>query len=151
MRGSRKMTIRSLTRILAAALFLLPLLKAADAPLAADTYLSGAAPASNFGNAVTLNIAPGNAALVRFDLSGIPSGSTVSKVNLRVFVDKVTTAGTLSYALVTSPWTETGVTLNTAPTTSAAFATSPVNLTNSFVLVDVTTQVQVWLANPATN
>ena len=106
---------------------------------------------SNFGGDPTLIIAPGNAALVRFDLTSIPAGTTVAKVYLRVFAGKLTTPGTLSFALVTSPWSETGVTLIAQPTVGTAFASSPVSVANSFVLVDVTAQAQNWLANPATN
>jgi hypothetical protein len=150
-----KMTTQSLTRILPALLvagtLLLPILRAAEGTLAADTYISSGAPASNFGTGSTLNIAPGNAALVSFDLSSIPAGAAVTQVYLRVFVNRVAIAGTLNYALITSPWSETGVTSGTAPTVGSTFGASPVNTGSSFILVDITAQAQNWLTNPATN
>lgn len=146
------MTVGSLIKtsffLLGTGSLFLPAAEAADLLPAADTYVSTTV-LSNFGTDPTLNIAPGNAALVRFDLTSIPPGTIFAKVYLRVFVDKVTTPGTLSYALLTSSWTETTVT--SSPSAGAAFATAPVTLANSFVLVDITSQAQIWLASPATN
>ena len=116
------MTIKSLRGISRVLLAAGSLLQASDGPVAADTYISSGAPTSNFGSGPALNIAPGKAALVRLDLTSIPPGAAVSKVYLRVFAGTVTTAGILNYALVTSPWSETGVTLNTQPTVGAVFA-----------------------------
>src|SRR5215468_8190124 len=107
-----KMMTKSLTKtievLLAVGSTLIPVSWAADAPLAADSYISSASPNSNFGSVETLAVSTGKTALVRFDLSSIPSCSNIAKAYLRVFVDKVTTPGTLNYALVTSSWTENG-------------------------------------------
>jgi hypothetical protein len=137
--------------LLVAGSLLMPVAKAADGTLVADTYVSAGSPATNFGSDPTLIIAPGNAGLVLFDLSSIPGGTNVSKAYLRVFVDKVTVSGTLNYAALTSPWTETGVTNNNRPSVGSPFASSGVTIANTFVLVDVTSQVQGWLASPSTN
>jgi hypothetical protein len=152
------MITKSLTRtfevLLVAGSFLLPVLQAADAPLAADTYVSAASPNTNFGVGTagyTMNIAPGNAALVRFDLTSIPPASNISKAYLRIFVDKLTTAGALNLALVTGTWTENGVTFANAPGAGPVFTSTSVTTVNSFIFVDVTSQAQNWLANPAGN
>ncbi len=137
--------------LLAAGSLFAPALRASDAPLAGDTYISSGSAASNFGTATTLNIASGNSALVQFDLTAIPASANVATAYLRVYVDRVTSGGSLSYALATSPWTQNAVTFNTQPATGAPFATSPISVANSFVLVNVTSQVQGWLASPATN
>ena len=50
--------------LLVAGLLLLPVVWAADVPLAGDTYISGVNAASNYGGATSLSIAPGNMALV---------------------------------------------------------------------------------------
>ena len=150
------MPIQSLIRtsrvLLVAATLSVPALWAVETPPAGDTYISSAQPALNFGSATNLVIAPGNAGLVQFDLSSVPPSATVAKAYLRVFVNKVTTGGGLDIAVVTSPWTEGTVTFSTQPTVAAPFASNvPVSVGNLFVLVDVTPQVQGWLANPSSN
>ena len=77
--GRIKMKTKSLTRSLGALLasagsLFLPALRAADAPLVGDAYISSAAAATNFGAATSLIVAPGNAGLVQFDLSGDSRG-----------------------------------------------------------------------------
>ena len=142
--------VRTLAALLLAGMLLLPALLAADVPVVQDTYISAAAPATNFGNAITLNIAPGNSGLMQVDLSSIPASSTVPVAYLRVFVDKVTAGGSLTFSQVTSAWLEAAVTFP-GPAANAPFATIPVSTANSFVFVDVTALVNGWLASPATN
>jgi hypothetical protein len=148
---NNKSLTRSLATLLAAGSLFLPSLRAADVPPVGDAYLSSAAPTSNFGAATSLIIAPGNAGLVQFDLTAVPASSTIAKAYLRLYVNKVIAGGTLNFAAVTAPWSENAVTFNTQPAAGAVFASAPVSVTNTFVLVDVTTQVQGWLAAPASN
>ncbi len=71
------------------------LLADADAPLAGDVTIASSSPTTNYNTgtpAQTLNIAPGNAGLVQFDLSGISPGTVVNVAYLRVFADKVNAA-----------------------------------------------------------
>lgn len=148
------MNIKSLTRLgvlLAAGSLFLPALWAVDAPLVGDTYVSSAASATNYGAATSIVIAPGNAGLVQFDLSAIPVSSTVAKAYLRVYVNRVVTGGTLDFALATSSWGESTVSANTEPTVGVVFSTASVSVASTFILVDVTAQVQTWLAVPASN
>ncbi len=153
--GRIKMKTKSLTRSLGALLvagsLFLPALCAADAPLVGDAYVSSAAAATNFGAATSLVIAPGNAGLVQFDLSGIPVSATIAKAYLRVYVNKVVAGGTLNFALAASPWSEGAVTFNTQPGVGSTFAGATASVANTFVLVDVTSQAQAWLAVPAAN
>ena len=142
--------IRTFAVLLVAGTLPLAALWAADVPAVQDTYISSAAPAGNYGTAGTLNIASGNAALVQFDLSSIPPSSTVPVAYLRIYVDKVTTGGSLSFSQVTSAWGETSVTFP-GPSIAAPFATVAVTTANTFVLVDVTALVNGWLASPSTN
>jgi hypothetical protein len=146
-----KLLTRSLGALLAAGSLFLPALSAADAPLVGDAYVSSASPATNFGAATSLVIAPGNAGLVQFDLTGIPASATIVKAYLRVYVNKVVAGGTLNFALATSSWSEGAVTFNTQPGVGSSFAAAAASVANTFVLVDVTTQAQTWLAVPAAN
>lgn len=148
------MNVKSLTRLgvlLVAGSLFLPALWAVDAPLVGDTYVSSAAATTNFGTATSMVIAPGNAGLVQFDLSAIPASATIAKAYLRVYVNKVVTGGTLAFALATTSWSENAVTANTQPTVGAAFATASASVAGTFVLVDVTTEAEGWLASPASN
>jgi hypothetical protein len=143
--------VRPVSFLLLAGALLLPALSAADAPIIADTYISLGAPATNFGSAVSITIAPGNTGLVQFNLASIPSPSAVSVAYLKVYINKVTTAGTLTFSPVLSAWTEGSVTSSPGPSVGASFASVPVSAANTFVLIDVTAQVNGWLASPASN
>ncbi len=58
-------------------------------------------------------------ALVQFDLSALPAGTTaanVSKATLVLFAKTVTASGTVNVSTATSSWTESGVTGQNAPT-----------------------------------
>ena len=92
-----KSLTRSLGALLAAGSLFLPALCAADAPLVGDAYVSSASPATNFGAATSLIIAPGNAGLVQFDLTGIPASATIAKAYLRVYVNKVVAGGNAEF------------------------------------------------------
>jgi len=143
---------RSIHRLLLAGSIFLPVLSAVDAPVVGDTYVSSASPTSNFGGATNLIIAPGNAGLVQFDLSMVPPSATVAKAYLRLYINKITTGGGLDVAAVTSAWSESAVTFNTQPTSGAPLVTNlPLTVSNVFVFVDITSQVNSWLASPATN
>ncbi len=141
---------RPVSLLLLAGALWLPALSAADAPIIGDTYLSGGAPAANFGSAVAITIAAGNTGLVQFNLSSIPA-PTVPAAYLKVYVNKVTTAGTLTFSPVLSAWSEGAATASAAPAIGSSFASAPVTVANSFVLIDVTTLVNGWLASPSTN
>ncbi len=137
--------------VVVAGTLLLPALWAVDAPLTSDTYISTAATGSNFGVATNMIVLSGNSGLVQFDLSSVPPSSTVTAAYLVVYANKVLAPGTLNFAVVTSPWTELGVTAGSPPSTNAPFASIPATVGNSFLIVDVTAAVQGWLATPASN
>jgi hypothetical protein len=148
------MTTKSITRfmpllLVAGALPVAPLW-AADATLVGDAYVSATAPGNNFGNATTMNITSNNSGLVQFDLTAYATSTTVNQVYLQVYVDKVTAAGTITFAAATSSWTE-GSVLYPGPTVNPPFASVTVSTANAFYLVDVTSLVQGWISNPAGN
>lgn len=129
---------------------------ALDAPLAADAHINTAAPANNFGTLPTLNVGAGTAALVRFDLSTLPAGTTAAKVvkaSLVVYVNRIGAPGALEVQSVLSPWAESTVTAAGAPTLSGPGSGTSVPLVQAaqFVAVDVTGAVKGWVNNPASN
>src|ERR1700746_1835113 len=100
-------TVNPLTvaRALVLAGSLVSLLHAADPPLVGDVYVSAGSPGSNFnaGTAAQKLIATsGETSLIQFDLTAYPGTSVVTGAYLRVYQNPVTTAGTLSFALITS-------------------------------------------------
>jgi hypothetical protein len=148
------MTTKSIDRFMALLLLagsvpIAPLL-AADATLLGDAYISSTSPASNFGSATTMNITSGSSGLVQFDLSAYSGSTTLNQVYLQVYVDKVTTAGSITIAAATSPWAEGSVTYP-GPTVNPTFASIPVTTANAFYLVDITSLAQGWIATPASN
>jgi hypothetical protein len=131
--------------------------QAVDAPVIADSYINSPAPTSNFGTSASLRINSSAKALLRFDLSELPSttvAADVAKATLIFWVNTVTSAGALQVSPLTSAWTESGVTSNTAPTESATIKTgiaTAASASGYYVLVDITNQVQDWVAAPASN
>jgi len=131
--------------------------QAVDAPVIADSYINSPAPTSNFGTSASLRINSSAKALLRFDLSELPSttvAADVAKATLIFWVNTVTSAGALQVSPLTSAWTESGVTSNTAPTESATIKTgiaTAASASGYYVLVDITNQVQDWVATPASN
>lgn len=127
---------------------------AVEATLIADAHVNSALPNANSGSLANLNVGNGYTTLLQFDLGLLPAGTAstqVSRAILRLYVNRLDTPGLVSLQPVTSAWQEPSVTYATIPTLAAA--TQVVNVTQSgaYLALDVTAQVQGWLANPATN
>ena len=109
------------TRIALAVLILVAGLAHGQITPTDDTYISTAAPTTNYGAATSIAVQnPAATGLVRFDLSGIPStykSANVTKATLKLYVSAVTTAGNFNVVRVTSTWAEKTVTNNTKPVT----------------------------------
>lgn len=122
-----------------------------------DTYISSASAATNFGSATSLLVDSGDTALLGFNLSSLPAGLTagqVSQATLSFWVTQNTTPSesAVDVALLTSSWTEAGVTFNTRPTVGAPIANDvPVPVSGFFITVDVTSTVQGWITSPIAN
>ena len=148
----RMKSLMGFAGVLLANSLLVPGVFAQNATLTGDATISSSVPVANFGATSTLNIATGNAALVQFDLSGYSPSAVVNAAYLQVYANQVNAAGTLNFTLVTSAWAENTVTYGSQPTTAGTpFAFMGVTTANSVVLVNVTNQVQAWIANPASN
>lgn len=129
---------------------------AALAPVAADTYVSSAAPSTSFGALPTLNVGSGAEALLRFDLSTLPAATTAAKVQkatLLLYVNRVGSAGAVEVQTVNGAWAEGTLTAAAMPPTAGA-GTGPVvrvGAAGQFIAADVTGAVRQWVSNPATN
>ena len=126
-----------------------------------DSYTNTAASATNFGSAATLGVASGDASIqtayIQFDLSAIPAdyGATnVAKATLKLYVNRVTAAGSFNVDYVNGSWVEKTITTNLAPALGTTIASS-VPLTaassNNYLQIDVTSAVQEWLNKSQTN
>jgi len=135
-----------------------------------DTYLDRSNIDTNYGNAVYLRVSGGEgvASLLRFDLSTIPAGATVSGASLRLVVAvPQTNPVNLQMFQVFKEWHEDEATWNRAHTTSwwsqpgcnapnidrAAIAGDEIVLqpTDNAATFKLTALVQAWVDNPALN
>jgi hypothetical protein len=127
---------------------------AAQATLIADAHVNSALPAVNSGAISNLDAGGGYTTLLQFDLSLLPAATTASQVSravLRLYANRVTISGLVSYAPISSSWGEYSVTFATAPAIAAPAGVFSVSQAGAFVAVDVTSLVQGWIANPTTN
>jgi hypothetical protein len=126
----------------------------AEATLVADAHVNSALPTANSGAISNLNVGGGYTTLLQFDLSMLPAGTTASQVSravLRLYCNRVTTAGLVTYAPVKGAWGESSVTYATEPAIGSATGVFTVSQAGAFVAVDVTALVQGWIGSPATN
>ena len=138
-----------------AALALSPLAaRATDATLVADTHVTSTHALVNYGGLSNINVNATTTGLLQFDLTSLPASTTaaqISKATLRLYTNRIFTAGTISVAPITSPWLESTVNFATIPTTGATSTTFNVSATNQYVTVDITALVQSWITSPANN
>jgi hypothetical protein len=126
----------------------------AQTTLVADAHVNSAFPAVNSGAISNLNVGGGYTALLQFDLSLLPAGTTAAQIQravMRVYCNRVTTPGTVSMAPLTGAWNESSVTFATMPAMGTPVASLPVTQAGQFVAVDVTALVQGWVSSAATN
>ncbi len=129
--------------------------KASDGPVLGDTFVSSKRPSVNYGWRSNLYVGNGNTALLQFDLSSLPGGTTpsqISKATLTLFLNRMNTPGTVNVQAVTSSWAESTVTYNTLPSLSATpVASFTPTAAGQFITVDITSLVQGWLTTPSSN
>lgn len=127
---------------------------AVEATLVADAHVNSALPAVNSGAISNLNVGGGYTALVEFDLSTLPAGATaaqISKAVLRLYCNRVDTAGVVNFSPVNAAWGEYSVTFQTLPAVGSPVASAQVSGAGAYVTVDVTALVKGWVSAPATN
>src|SRR5271170_3437936 len=127
---------------------------AVEATLLADAHVNSARPGVNSGAISNLNVGGGYTALLQFDLSTLPAGTTaaqVSRATLRLYCNRMHTAGLVSVQPVGGAWGEYSVTYATLPSVGSAAQVVAVSQAGAYVAVDVTALVQGWITSPATN
>jgi hypothetical protein len=90
MANHRKIGGRVLAFLLSA--IMVPLPCATDAPLVGDAHVLPSFPTVNFGSISKLYVRNGSRALMQFDLSSVPAGTTatqLARANLRSYVNRV--------------------------------------------------------------
>lgn len=100
-------------------------------------------------------VQPERDALIKFNLSGLPSGynaNTLQSALLRFYVARISKPGDISVNVVTEDWSEKAngdaplIDANAISTIAAADYSS-----KSYIVVDITGIVQQWMTNPNTN
>ena len=144
----RRATVWTLSAILVSAGLI------AQAPPSGDAFINSGAATTNYGDKLTLDIQAQRSSLITFDLASLPSGVTVAKATIRLYVDSVNTAGSFNVVSVASPWSEAAVTYNTRPTLGSVIA-GPIPISSvglaDYVLIDVTSLVQGWVSGTMAN
>ena len=137
---------------------LIPMASGQTLSPAQDAHVSTAFPSQNFGSAQYLQVgqtsgAGTTKAFIQFDLSALPPGTSVtsiSRVNLLLFVNRVGVTGSVKVSQATGAWSESAITSANAPATGAQIATLAAPA-GQFLTIDVTTVFQAWLTTPASN
>ena len=128
--------------------------RATEATLVADAHVSSARPTVNSGTISNLYVGAGFTSLLQFDLSTLPAGTTgaqVTKAVLRLWCNRVDTAGQVSVSTVGGAWGEYSVTYAGLPPLGSALQVVQVGQVEAYVTVDVTSAVKGWLGSPGTN
>lgn len=128
--------------------FLLPgLALAQSAPLAGDAFIHPG-DASNYGGLPTINIggASNSQGLLMFDLSQF-TGSHVAWARLRLFAGQINTPGSVDLYAANAAWAEGSVTGTSGISAGPPLASGiPIVTAKGYVTLDVTAQVQSWVA-----
>lgn len=127
---------------------------ASQSTLLADTYVSSARASTNYGALSNLYVNASGTALLRFDNSAVPTGTTsaeIGRATLRVYVNRVNTPGTLTVAPVGADWRESALTWQTLPPIGQAVDVEAVTDEGQYVAFDVTALVKRWVDTPASN
>src|SRR6185436_7638908 len=125
--------------------------KAQSAPPIADTYIASSKTSTNYGSQSALVVQTGTQTFLKFDLSALPSGISVSKATLRLYLNTVGASGNLDVFPVFNNWSEGTLTYKNAPLLGgSATGIHPVALSssnlNEFVIIAITQLVQDWVS-----
>ena len=143
------MSLRTLLRTIASVTILSFAAFAQSAPPVGDTFSNSAAHNQNYGTQPAFVVQQGATAYLKFNLGTLPSGVTVSKATLRLYVDAVAANGSFDVYQLNNSWNESTLTYNNAPALgTSATGGHPVSVTspslNQFVVIDITPLVQDW-------
>lgn len=149
---------RSLFHTSSAVLFVAVLASAAGAsqiPAAADATITTKKAGKNSGGGSTLVVDAKSNALLRFDISDLPAGTTsgqVRKATLRLWVRSNPKPGSIAVGIVSGGWDEELVTAQSAPGFLPTGVTSILPTKGKTTLsLDVTDVVRSWVAGAPNN
>ena len=150
------MSLRTLLRTVACVTVLSFVAFAQSAPPVGDTFSNSAARNQNYGTQPAFVVQQGANAYLKFNLGTLPSGVTVSKATLRLYVDAISSNGSFDVYRLNNSWSESTLTYNNAPALgTSATGGHPVSITspslNQFVVIDITSLVQEWANGSVAN
>jgi hypothetical protein len=156
---NENMYMKRVTRLLAGVLLALSAVSVvAQITPSADSYTNTAQGSTNFGTKTLLDVQSATqTSYIQFDLSSIPSGytgSNIAKASLKLYVNVVTTSGSLNVDFVNGTWAESTITADLAPALGTTIAASiPLAKTNAkdYILIDITPAVVAWLNGTQAN
>ncbi len=121
----------------------------------ADAYTNTASPTTNYGSKTLLDVdGATQITYIQFNLGSIPAGAGISQATLKLYVNSVTTAGSLNVDYVNGTWAENTITSNLAPALGNTIASGvPITTAdkNQYILIDVTPAVVGWLKGSQAN
>ncbi len=127
---------------------------ATEGVVVGDAYVNSAHPLVNYGSLSNLYVNGNGTALLQFDLSSLPAGTTANQIgsaSLKLYVNRVNASGVVNVAPVSSAWSESSVTYATMPSLGSAVASFTPATAQQFIVIDITTLVQGWVATPSSN
>src|ERR1039458_1209301 len=127
---------------------------ATDGTVVGDAYVNSAHPATNYGGLSNLYVNSTGTALIQFDLSSLPAGTTASQIgaaSLKLYVNRINASGLVSIQAVNGAWSESTVTYATMPSPGVLVATFTPAAAQQFVVIDITSLVQGWVTTPSSN
>jgi len=127
---------------------------AVEPVLTADAHVNSARPGANSGTISNLNVGGGYTALLQFDLSTLPSGTTASRISravLRLYCNRADVPGSINVLTVNSAWGEYSVTFSNMPGLAASAQAVSIRQADAYVFVDITALVQEWVTTPSSN
>jgi hypothetical protein len=108
----------------------------------ADAHVQADFPTTNYGTSTTLRIdnSPVANGYLKFAVSGLTD--PVTKATLRLFARTTATTAVTVSSVADTPWTETGITYDTAPAIGAQIGTTGALTAGTWATVDLTSAVK---------
>jgi len=88
-----------------------------------DAYTNSVTPTTNYGAKTLLDVdAASQISYIQFDLASIPAAASVSQATLKLYVNSVTTAGSINVDYVNGSWSEGTIDYSNAPPLGSTIA-----------------------------
>jgi hypothetical protein len=120
-----------------------------------DSFTNTSDPTTNYGANILLDVdGATQIAYIRFNLASVPATASISQATLKLYVNGVTTAGSLNVDYVNGSWEESTIDASNAPALGTTIASDVSIITtdkNQYILINVTSAVQAWLDGSEAN